>query len=169
MKIKRAATTEIITPELVIAEAARGNLGKFLDKLVMQRVAEIFAKREEFILEPWFRTRRVAQEIRKLQTVQERNAKAIYFERHGCISCHTQDRPHSSSGMCTGCYNTIFSRLDAITRESSDLQEASRYSTLPSTAEHEKQPYVPRDLGDLASEECLKPPRQPRRALKGKE
>src|SRR5487761_131063 len=158
MKRKQAATAEIITPELVIAEAARGthpqDLAKFLDKLVMQRVAEIFAKREEFILEPWFRTRRVAQEIRKLQTVQERNAKATYFERHGCIHCHTQDRPHYSNGICTGCYPTIVSRLNAIARES--------------TAKHEKQPYVPRDLGKLA-EECLKPSARPLRALKGKE
>jgi len=162
MKRKQAATAEIIiTPELVVAEAASRDassrphdLDMLLDKLVMQRVAEIFAKREEFILEPWFRTRRVAQEIRKLQTVQERNAKAIYFERHGCISCHTQDRPHYSSGICTVCYHHILAELNAIVRES--------------TAEHEKQPYVARDLGDLA-EKCLKPPTRPLRALKGKE
>ena len=158
MKRKRAATAEIITPELVIAEAPRGthpqDLDKFLDKLVMQRVAEIFSKREEFVFEPWFRTRRVAQEIRKLQTVQERNAKAIYFERHGCIHCHTKDRPHYSSGICTGCYHPILAKLNAIAREL--------------TAEHEKQLGVPRDLGKLA-EECLKPSARPFRALKGKE
>ena len=158
MKRKQVATAEIVTPELVIAEAARGthpqDLDKFLDKLVMQRVAEIFAKREEFILEPWFRTRRVAQEIRRLQTVQERNAKAIFFERHGCISCHTQDRPHSSSGMCVRCHSTITARLNAIAREL--------------TAEHEKQSCVPRDFRKLA-EECLKPSARPLRALKGKE
>ena len=157
---RKQATAEIVTTGLVIAEAARGaspqNLEKFLDKIVMQRVAEIFTKREDFILEPWFRTRQVAQEIRKLQTVQERNAKATYFEIYGCISCHTQERPHYSNGICTRCHPLILQRLTAIAREA--------------TAEHEQQRYVARDLGKLA-EECLETPRSPRpmRALKGKE
>ena len=144
MKEKKAALARVVTPEIVseVPTTRPADMNALLDRLVMQRVAEVFAKRDGFILEPWFQTKSVAKEIRKLQTVQDRNAKALYFERYGCIHCHTQKHRHASSGLCIACYRLIAERLKTCARN------------LTAAAQEEKR--TPRDLGALA-ENCLRP------------
>lgn len=65
-------------------------------------LAEIKAH-PDFLLEPWFRSRRVTCQIRALKSVPEREAWAVVFEKHGCIVCGTKKRSHSSLGMCSPC------------------------------------------------------------------
>jgi hypothetical protein len=88
-----------------------------LEQLVQQKVVEILAARDEFVFEPWFRTRQVSYEIRRLQTVPERKKWSLYFERYGCLSCHKQDHSHASSGLCTPCHGRIFKQLKEIVAE----------------------------------------------------
>ncbi len=65
-------------------------------------VAEIKAH-PDFIFEPWFRSSRVACQIRVLKSVPEREAWTVVFEKHGCIVCGTKTKSHSSLGMCSPC------------------------------------------------------------------
>jgi hypothetical protein len=57
----------------------------------------------DFILEPWFRSRRVACQIRVLKSVPERESWTVVFAKHGCIVCGTKAKPHASLGMCAPC------------------------------------------------------------------
>ena len=85
-----------------------------LDQLVRQRVAEIMAERESLEFEPFFRSRQVANELRRLQTVPEQQKWGLYYERHGCLICERNDRIHAGNGMCPPCHRTITSRLRTI-------------------------------------------------------
>jgi CxxC motif-containing protein (DUF1111 family) len=109
-------TIEVLRPGEIEARRPRTNL-ETLDALVQQRVAEVLAARDEFVFEPFFRTRHVAYEIRRLQTVPERKKWAIFFERHGCLACHKQDKPHGSNGLCSACHQRVFQQLKQIISE----------------------------------------------------
>lgn len=85
--------------------------------LVQQGIAEALAARDEFVFEPFFRTRQMAYEIKRLQTVPERKKWGIFFERRGCLSCHTKDKPHASNGLCSLCHGQVFRILKEILSE----------------------------------------------------
>ena len=86
-----------------------------VNRLVDLRVAEILAGRDRF--QPYFQSRRLYQELRKLQSVPERRAWAVHYERHGCTHCDTKERPHGSCGMCRRCYPKIDGQKRAIEKE----------------------------------------------------
>jgi len=100
------------------AEAARLPLQRAeLDRLVQEKVAEILQARDEFMFEPWFRSRKVAYELKRLQTVSEQRTFTIYFERFGCLICETRERIHGGRGMCVRCYQNTLGRLKQIRGE----------------------------------------------------
>ena len=103
----------------VIPSPARAAIDQdLLDKLVQQKVAEILTARDEFIFEPFFRSRQVSYEIRRLQTVSERKKWSIYYQRHGCVCCKESKRPYAGGcGMCTRCYDRVIKDLRVIVRE----------------------------------------------------
>ena len=84
---------------------------------IQQEVAEAMASKEGFPFEPWFRSRQVAIELRRLQTVPERKRWAIFFEREGCIYCHKRDQSHASKGFCRRCEQHVFNVLKEIDSE----------------------------------------------------
>jgi hypothetical protein len=90
---------------------------ELLDRLVQQKVVEVLAARDEFVFEPWFRSRQVAYEIKRLQTVPEHKKWRAFFERHGCLSCRKQDQPHASNGFCRTCHMRVFQQLKQIVSE----------------------------------------------------
>ena len=114
-------TEAIIVPEVLRPgemEQRRGQSNMdMLDALVQKRVAEILTARDDFVFEPFFRSRQVAYELKRLQTVPERKKWRIFFERHGCLSCHKQDQPHASSGLCNVCHGLVFRQLKQIVSE----------------------------------------------------
>jgi hypothetical protein len=61
----------------------------------------------DFLFEPWFRSKRVACQIRVLKSVPEREAWTAVFEEHGCILCGTKKKAHSSLGMCSVCHQRV--------------------------------------------------------------
>ena len=91
--------------------------GELLEKLIRQQVAEILAQRDTFMFEPFFRSRQVAFEIRRLQTVPEQRKWRIYFDRFGCLYCHIKRAHHASQGMCERCHLRVHRRLQTIIRE----------------------------------------------------
>jgi hypothetical protein len=97
---------ELVSAELIPSPAmlAETNVKRSqIQKLVQQQVAEILAKRDDFVFEPWFRTRQVAYELRRLQTVPERKSWNLVYEWGGCIICKTTELPHAGNGMCARC------------------------------------------------------------------
>ena len=109
-------TVEMLRPDEIAAQLPRTQ-AELLKMLVQQGVAEALAARDEFAFEPWFRTRQVAYEIKRLQTVPERKKWALFYERHGCLACRTQERPHASNGFCNTCQQRVFRQLKDIVAE----------------------------------------------------
>ncbi len=112
VKVERVEVlpSEVQPVALSLAEAK-------LQAVVQQQLAEALAQKDGILIEPFFRTRRVAEEIRRLQTVPERKKWAAYYERWNCLRCGTNSRPHTSHGMCSRCTVQIVQRLKEIVRE----------------------------------------------------
>lgn len=109
-KIVKIERVEILPPEPTHPEAA-------FDALVQQKVAEALARREDATFQPYFQSRRVAHEIRKMQSVPEQRAWAVHYERYGCTHCGTTKRPHGACGMCSSCYAKISKQKREIEKE----------------------------------------------------
>jgi hypothetical protein len=85
-----------------------------IQSLVAKQVAEILAKRDEAVFEPFFRSRQVAFELRRLQSVPEQQKWSTYFSLFGCIDCKQTDKGHAACGFCFRCYGRVGSRLRKI-------------------------------------------------------
>ena len=112
VKVERV---EVLPPDvqsvaLSLAEAK-------LHAVVQQQLAEALAQKDGILVEPFFRTRRIAEEIQRLQVVPERKKWAAYYEKWNCLRCGTNSRPHASHGMCSRCTVQIVHRLKEIVRE----------------------------------------------------
>jgi len=90
---------------------------KMLKELVERQVAEIMAQRDEFVFQPFFQNQKVSNEIRRLQTMPERNKWGRYYDRWGCLRCGTRKVPHMTLGMCRACYSTTVSRLITVIKD----------------------------------------------------
>jgi hypothetical protein len=88
-----------------------------LDRKVQVKVAEIMAQRDAFVFEPFFRSRKIAYELKRLQTIPEQQKWSVYFERRGCLICQTRKLIHVGCGMCQNCYPRIFRELTQIIAE----------------------------------------------------
>jgi hypothetical protein len=93
---------------------------------VQQAVVEIMAERDALVFEPFFRSRQVAYELKRLQSVPEQQKFAIGYERYGCMICETSDRPHAGNGMCARCRSKWFVRYTQIIREGIEREPAKR-------------------------------------------
>ncbi len=83
---------EVLAPNE--ADRLRESKGmKLLDQVVQQSLAEALAGRDQFVLEPFFRSRQEAYEIRRLQTVPERQSWAGVYEEHGCLCPASRNYP----------------------------------------------------------------------------
>ncbi len=109
-KVVRIERVEILPPEPTHPATT-------FDALVQQKVAEALARREDATFQPYFQSRRVAQEIRKMQSVPEQRAWAVHYERYSCTHCRTTKRPHGSCGMCSSCYAKISNQKREIEKE----------------------------------------------------
>ena len=100
----------------IVERVPRANT-ESLEALVQQRVAEALAARDEFVFEPFFRSRQVAYEMKRLQTVPERKKWSAFYARHGCLACHTRDESHASNGLCSVCHGRVSRQLKGIMAE----------------------------------------------------
>lgn len=85
--------------------------------LVAQQVAEILAKSDSAVFEPFFRTRPVAYQLRRLQSIPEQRVHSLRYERLGCMICQGCERPHGGLGMCDKCYAREFQLRKRLIRE----------------------------------------------------
>ncbi len=117
-QLVRVSRVEVLPPEVRSVSPPRGE-GK-LQQYIQHHVAELLARREDGIFQPFFQSRRIYQELKKLQSVPEQRKWSMYFSRYGCLVCKTKKRPHSSCGMCMRCKMLVVQRLNAVVKESSN-------------------------------------------------
>lgn len=86
-------------------------------RMALEMAAQIIAEKEQAIWEPYFRSRQVAYELKRLQNVSDQESWKIYYLRFGCMICETTERPHGGCGKCTRCYAFILGRLKQIRGE----------------------------------------------------
>jgi hypothetical protein len=86
-------------------------------RLAVEMAAQIVAQKEQFLFEPFFRSRQVAYELKRLQNVPEQRTWKIYYARFGCMVCETTERIHGGCGMCSTCYCNNLQRLKQIRGE----------------------------------------------------
>jgi hypothetical protein len=111
----RKPTIEILPSPYEIRQTPM--LSAELERVVQQKVAEIMADRDALAFEPWFRSRKVAYELRRLQSVPEQRKFSIAYERFGCMICETHATPHAGNGLCQKCRSRWFQRLAGIIAE----------------------------------------------------
>jgi len=128
--------------EMVRARSGIDNVE--LDRLVQKKVAEIMADRDAFAFEPFFRSRKIAYELKRLQTIPEQQKWSVYFERRGCLICQTQKHIHIGCGMCQNCYPRIFRELTQIIAEGL-AGKAARPASGASWTERLLPPHTPRN------------------------
>ena len=94
-------------------------LKRVLGQLIEEKVAEATGG-PDAIFQPFFATKRMMAEIRKLQSVPDQNKFTHYFERWGCMAgcgATKETTSRQSLGMCYPCYRAISERLRTIVRE----------------------------------------------------
>jgi hypothetical protein len=82
-----------------------------LKKLVEQQVAEALANRDDLLFQPFLQSKRVSDELRRLQTVPEQRKWSVYHARYGCLVCESKKTGHASCGMCVLCRARTSERL----------------------------------------------------------
>jgi hypothetical protein len=97
-----------------------------LERLVEQKVAEIMSERDALVFEPFFRSRQVAYELKRLQTVPEQEKFSVSYELYGCMICETHAIPHAGNGLCTKCRAVWFRRFAQIIKEGMKGEHAWR-------------------------------------------
>ena len=117
-QLVKVEPVEILPPEARLPAGLPTTAAEF-DRLLEQKFAELLARRDDGIFQPYFQSRRLYQELRKLQSVSEQRAWAVHYERHTCTHCWSRERPHRACGMCTRCYPKIFGQKRAIEKERS--------------------------------------------------
>ncbi len=95
-------------------------------RLVQQQVAEIMAERDALVFEPFFRSRQVAYELKRLQSVPEQEKFSVSYERYGCMDCKKHTTPHAGNNLCQSCRAKWFGRLTQIIKEGIKGEPAQR-------------------------------------------
>jgi hypothetical protein len=113
--------TEKLTPvEVILSPAMQAqtvaDVGT-IQTLVAREVAEILAKSDSAVFEPYFRTRHVAYELRRLQSIPQQRVHSVRYKRFGCMICYGTERPHGGLGMCDRCYAREFQLRKRLIRE----------------------------------------------------
>ena len=119
VRAKKVEVVEVLPPEVqlgvVSIEEAR------IKDIAQRQVAEVLASRDDF--QPYFQTRRVAQELKKLQSVPQQRSWSLVYEHWGCTHCRTKKRPHAGCGMCGPCRTKWLYRKKVAERELSGEKE----------------------------------------------
>ena len=115
-QLVKVEAVEVLPPEARLPASLPTTPAEF-DRLLEQKFAELLARRDDTAFRPYLQSRRVYQELRKLQSVPERRVWAVVYERHSCTHCRTRERPHSACGLCTLCYPKISGQKRAIEKE----------------------------------------------------
>ena len=65
----------------------------------------------ELFLQPWFLSRPLYSELRRLLPPSQLLKMRYYFDDFGCIRCQRHTLPYFSNGMCKACFVLVHSRI----------------------------------------------------------
>jgi hypothetical protein len=140
--------------EVLPMPPARDVLDTRLRELIEQKLAEMMGG-DAGLFEPFFQPKKIADEIRKLQTVPQQRKWQHYFLEFGCLICRKKNRAHTSNGMCSACRRRTDARLRAILRTTEKERPTSppftpdRMTDLALSALAKSTPLI-RDLTEIA-------------------
>jgi hypothetical protein len=126
---KHEPNSEPVRAEIILSPAMQSQTlvdRTTIEDLVKRQVAEMLAKSETAIFEPFFRSRQVRYELRRLQSIPEQRVHALRYERFGCMVCKRDDKPHMGLGMCGTCYNREFQLRKKLLKELIEAYDAGR-------------------------------------------
>ena len=66
---------------------------------------------KELFLQPWFLTRPMHNELRRLLPPSQMLKMRYYFDDFGCLRCQSQIAMYGSNGMCHACFVLVHSRI----------------------------------------------------------
>lgn len=125
MKKTKLARVEVLPLSATVPKTlAERDPRAALKAMVAAEVDRIMADRERALFEPWFRSRAVAEALKRLQTVPEQRKWAHFYEKRGCFRCGSKKRPHTGSGLCGHCRQWGYRCLDEDVRELAEQYEA---------------------------------------------
>jgi hypothetical protein len=127
---------ELIPSPSTIVRERTGIDNDAIMRLVREKVAEIMAERDAIIFEPFFRSRQIAYELKRLQTMPEQRKWSVRFERLGCLICQTMKGIHVGCGLCQKCYQRTFAELSQIIAEGMTGEPARPARGAPRTERH---------------------------------
>jgi hypothetical protein len=111
--------SNIVRAEIVPTDLMpRLNPMELVRQMVQREVQKLTADREAFVFEPFFRSKRVTDEIRRLQTMPELHKWSHYYQEFGCIArCGVETRIHTGLGFCEVCHSETYRRLKSVMRK----------------------------------------------------
>ena len=123
---RKRPEVEVLAP--LLKPSVPAAVGAALERLVEAKITEILSVRDSALLEPWFRTKREAYEIRRRQTVHEQRKFSRVFDKYGCYfrghKGKPHSRPHAGQGLCDRCKAILLKRLkEAIVELEQERQE----------------------------------------------
>jgi len=121
-----AVRAEIVTE----GDGPRKSPEQLMKEFIERQVADILVKNEAFIFEPFHRSGKVANEIRRLQTIPEWQKWGRYFEVWGCLTCGDKQSLHGGCGMCGPCYRRTRERLRGILKNYKGKYEEGQYERM---------------------------------------
>ncbi len=110
MKAIQKALLEIVPP----GQHTKAEQAEALLTLLNERLAELMGRQDLRLFQPFFESRQVAYELRRLQTAPEWHKWRVYYEMWGCLVCGEREQPHDALGMCKGCHRRTAHRLRMI-------------------------------------------------------
>src|SRR5579863_10118695 len=114
----------VVRPAEVLGPAETPAAETVIERLIEKKLAEMKERSTaETLFEPFFRSKAIADEIRRHQTITEQQKWSLYYEKFGCLICQTRNRPHDALGMCDRCYQRIHGRLKALLKEAESGQQ----------------------------------------------
>lgn len=128
--VRTITATELLAPEPRTAQSDAG----LLERLVQQEVAKALATKDGFLFEPSFRSKRVSDEIRRLQTIPERKVHALRFQLYGCLNCGTKKASHYAYAYCASCYHREQALRKKLRSQLEHAQEPPRFTDLTALA-----------------------------------
>lgn len=108
---------------------------EMLEELVNRKVEQLLANQASAVFEPFFRDKRAASAIRKLQDVHWQRKFSYYYEDWGCMICRDTSAPHTSLGMCAKCLSREKARIaTSVRRREPDAKPLTKHQDLRARA-----------------------------------
>lgn len=112
LAVRREVPVEIVPPD-PMPEV-------LFDILIERKLAKMATSAANSLLEPFFQSKAVTDEIRRGQTLAEQAKWKLFYAKWGCLICETRAVPHASCGMCQKCYARTQGRIKLVIQQAED-------------------------------------------------